>query len=406
MSEVLLNVLDSERAIHGRVHGSTADRLVASLGADPATIEDLEIAFGRFEQHVHGQSVFGGFRPGLDPEPWDAGIVYIDLAARLVAGQSTYSTFSLSGAEYWHDGEQCTDKDLPFRLADDWLLLDDVDGFELRSRQRHAARSAQQPIDERAVLYGRLPEHLVKEVWGRRNDLSSQDDDARYQFVQNVHAAWLLTPREDLRGKSPREVMIDDRHEHIDHDMQNQQMHWSFLRQPPPGIRRESMAYQFAGFGRHEIVLYYDLVRELLFECVSRMKRPAITKADLPAEAEHLQQHRQEWLNTPNYEDLSGRTPASVIDRERRRMPEAACGDEAIIDPDCPMCQMMADEEMFGPAFWCLDGSSMDDEFAFSFFRTREEWEEEKRSWEEWNREYERRRKENGEDSIEDDVPW
>jgi hypothetical protein len=32
--------------------------------------------------------------------------------------------------------------------------------------------------------------------------------------------------------------------------------------------------------------------------------------------------------------------------------------------------------EKFGPAFWHLDGCNMDYDFAFSFCRTREEWEE------------------------------
>ena len=43
---------------------------------------------------------------------------------------------------------------------------------------------------------------------------------------------------------------------------------------------------------------------------------------------------------------------------------------------------MMA--EMPGPTFWHLDGSNMDDDFAFDIYhRTREEWEEEQRDWEE-----------------------
>ena len=40
--------------------------------------------------------------------------------------------------------------------------------------------------------------------------------------------------------------------------------------------------------------------------------------------------------------------------------------------------------EMPGPVFWCLDGANMDEDFAFSFHRTYEEWEEEQRRWEEY----------------------
>ena len=49
-------------------------------------------------------------------------------------------------------------------------------------------------------------------------------------------------------------------------------------------------------------------------------------------------------------------------------------GHDAMVDPDCPSCQMLAD--MPGPTFWHLDGCNMDNEFAFDIYRrTREEWE-------------------------------
>lgn len=58
-----------------------------------------------------------------------------------------------------------------------------------------------------------------------------------------------------------------------------------------------------------------------------------------------------------------------------------------MIDPDCPCCQMIAD--LPGPSFWHLDGSGMDDEFAFDIYRhTREEWDEEQRSREDHSRRF------------------
>lgn len=58
MSEVTLNVLDASRAVHGRVHGGVADRLVAALSADPETIEELEAALARFQKPVDGRRSF------------------------------------------------------------------------------------------------------------------------------------------------------------------------------------------------------------------------------------------------------------------------------------------------------------------------------------------------------------
>ena len=79
-------------------------------------------------------------------------------------------------------------------------------------------------------------------------------------------------------------------------------------------------------------------------------------------------------------------------------------GSQLMIDEDCEVCRMMAMEaEMgFGPAFWHLDGSHMEEEFAFSSSKTVAEWEAENRRREEsyekfeleWaEREYRRRAK-------------
>jgi hypothetical protein len=75
-----------------------------------------------------------------------------------------------------------------------------------------------------------------------------------------------------------------------------------------------------------------------------------------------------------------------VIAHARARLPEGETGAAAVHDADCPCCQMLAD--LPGPFFWGLDGSHMDDEFAFSFHRTREEWEADRRKWEDFNRRF------------------
>lgn len=83
-----------------------------------------------------------------------------------------------------------------------------------------------------------------------------------------------------------------------------------------------------------------------------------------------------------------------------------------MIDEDCECCRMMAMEaEMgFGPTFWHLDTSNMEEEFAFSTCLTRQEWEAEMREREEmyrkWDREREERRAAVAHGEIEDDEPW
>ena len=385
MSELTLSISDGERSIHGCVALSDAIRIVGSLAADPETIAELELALGRFRSSAGSSGFFEPWCTGLSHDAWDAGLVFIDLPGRLIASQTSHGAFESEGAIEWHDGELTTDRLVPFHIAADWMFLDRVHGFEPLAAQRRLDRSAVVPLDERAVIYGQVADFIVREFAARQHELGRLDHNARYELAREIHTHWLLTPREDLRDHAPRDLMIDARYDHITKDLQYQAHRWSLVGEAPPGIARESMAYRFGGFGTHEFVLYYDLVREMITACINRPASNPVNESLLAAEVEHLQMMCQEWLNCPNHDDLHGRTPASVIDRERRRLPESSSAEEAIIDHDCPLCQMMADSR-FGPTFWHLDGCNMDDDFAFSLCRSRDEWAAEQREFDEVGR--------------------
>jgi hypothetical protein len=242
------------------------------------------------------------------------------------------------------------------------------------------------------VLYGKICEFLVNACSADPLSMAtSWTGEEQYRAISGIHASWLTTPRTDLNGKAPRDVLLAGR-KHVDRDKDDRAQQWSLLQQCPPGLSPESAAYRFGGFGTHEIVQYYYLVRFLLEDCwdkaSQRPGRAAGSPEALPVaeEVRRLTALCDEWLETPDYQDLHGRTPASVIARERARLPEGMTGAEAMVDHDCPMCQMMA--ELPGPMFWHLDGCNMDDDFAFSFHPTREEWEAERREWEEFNRRF------------------
>ena len=106
-----------------------------------------------------------------------------------------------------------------------------------------------------------------------------------------------------------------------------------------------------------------------------------------------LNQIKTKWLESPQPE-YGGRIPAILIDNERKRLPEAMRPRDMIIDDDCPMCQMFGDETTplgMGVGFWHLDGCNMDDDFAFSYYKTREEWEAENRRRDEFSKEFNRK---------------
>jgi hypothetical protein len=385
MSEIMLIVCDGTRAMHHTIHGSRLDYVVAALSADPETIDELAAALGRFLPAEQTREFFANGRSGIEAAPWDAGVAIVDLAARLVVVHSSYSEPGPRGAVDMPDPENDRTVAVPYHVADDWIFSQDVDSWQAVAECRRRERLATPAIDTRAVLYGQVCPFIAQECLGHCS-LASTDADAVHAAIVDIHARWLMTPRPDLAGQAPRDVLLARRN-HIMWDMQDRSEQWSLLQACPLGLPPESAAYRFGGFGTHEIVVYYDMVRFLLYDCwvhLARLRSESPALPELQAEIDRLESVRERWLQTPDYENLSGHVPATVIAHERSRLPEGVPAAEAMHDADCPCCQMLAD--MPGPMFWNLDGSHMDDEFAFSFHATRAEWDEEHREWEEFHR--------------------
>ena len=451
MSEVRLVIREADCDWSGTIHGSCADQAVAALSADPVTMEELEVATERFARRNPNHGFFANLSRGRSAEPYDAGLVVIDLVARLVVVDSTYSSPGRTGTVNYHDGRCGTNKSLRYHLADDWLFSSDGDHWMHVAEKRRRERAAKPIRDDRQVFYGRpLLEFIGRQcfaAFARRDeiaaavraaradeagdrraaqaDLSPDQADARglsdeeispsgwpdeerskspfYDSLMQIHAAWMLTPRDDLDGTCPREVALE-RHAHLMSDLDDRCQQWSLMDECPRGLEKSAHAFRFGGFGTHELVKYYDLVRSLLWSCWEQLSERAqspgvgpfpesFTVGDfLTIEIPRLEYVREELLDSPDRE-FDGRTPRSIIDRERTRLPEHVTAADAIVDPDCPCCQMMG--ELSGPTFWHLDGSSMDDEFAFDIYsRTREEWEDERQGWDEHDQRIEAERSE------------
>ncbi|MBM3240408.1 hypothetical protein FJZ31_29345 [Candidatus Poribacteria bacterium] len=379
MSEVMLNIIDANRAIHGEIHGSIADRVVAALSAEPETIEELEAAVARFDKPTGEYGLFDFFSEGICEEAWDAGIVIVDLAARVVASESTYSSFQKRGRVQYHDGSAATDVWVNYQAPDDWLFINYIDGWQALAQRRRAERTSTPPLDARKVIYGKVTEFIVNEC------LSAAASGAE-EPIADIHARWLMTPRSDLRCQTPRDVLLA-KLEFIDLDLQWRGYQWAFVGECPPGLSNESAAYRFGGFGTHENVLYYDLVRYLLEACWHRVSDEK--NIEVESEIERLERLKEDWLHTPQ-NDLHDMSPVDVIKQERMRIPVTISAEQMMLDDDFELYQML--QEDGNPTFWHLDGSHMDYDFPFSFYHTREEWEEEQRSWETSYREWEERR--------------
>lgn len=379
MSYIRTIIRDQSRTINGEVHGYFGDALVAALTAEPETVEELGSALARFVKPPSDSPPFGGFREGENYETYDAGIVVIDLAARVVVVDSSYSQPSADGSFRVQSDFVDEDFDLPYRLSDEWLFVYSISEYESVCRRRCEETEERKPFDAREVLYGKP---LLEFIAGECLAAGSSDD---AELFTKIHAKWLMTGREDLAGKTPREVLLE-KQEFIDFDLQSRELQWSFTKEAPPPLPLSSRAYRLSGFGTHECVVYYDLFRYLLHESLESLNAQGGQSADVSIEV--LAELQTMWVEEPNVE-FGARSRADIIEWERRRLPLIMSSRDIPIDEDCPLCVDLA-EDFDNPGFWHLDGCNMDEDFAFSFYKTRGEFEEAERERQEFNRKFER----------------
>lgn len=300
---------------------------------------------------------------------------------------------------------------LPIHLPPWWELHQKIGAAEV-SRRR--AESFKVPYADRDVLYGRpLLEDLASRIieialTGRTPDhktLFRGDDgdssatgspadraalQAWYELTTEVHREWLMTARDDLAGGRPRDL-LHGAHDWSDAVTEGQMRRFND-QAPLVAGPVDVEGYAQAPLGSQEMIVYFDLCRELIqagWHWIAAQKE--LKRDDRGKLTAFLQEIRDEWLELP-FE--GGASPGFIIECSRRRVPRASgvaiegmdeCEPAAHPgDCDCPICNML-DAGMFGTSCTSLDGHhlELDDEFAFSMFEKFEDWEEQSGEWRE-----------------------
>lgn len=386
MTTCRLIVQTPEGVWQGEVDSWTALVVLAALSAEPESFEELAAAVRRYQPEHRLFAQARRAAPEMDVA--DGSGCLIDLVGRTVVAGTAFELPDPRGA-YKADADEHAEG-FPIVWLDtpaDWLFRKVGDNWREVVAARAAARAAVRRLDVRAVLFGSpLLEHLAHGVLEAADD--SADEERRYERTLAVHADWLLTARADLGGRTPREVLLAER-TRIDRDLHHRSDQWGQQRHAPAALAPDSMAYRLGGFGTTEVVLYFDLVRALLAEAWELAKQQ-------PKQAvlvERLVAFRDRWLRQPCEGISMLLTPAELIDSERRRLPIASDGSHLF--DDCPICQAEAEGD-FGPSFMFFDGHhlALDDEFAFSLFATRDEWEREQEDYRRFSEEFDRKQRE------------
>jgi hypothetical protein len=393
---IALLILDHETVWFGAaVDEWDAATILACMSEDPASWSEVVLVWSRYQTAQSPEFVDAlplreiGSDDGvakLDPSsPWMA----IDLPRKRIFGGGGYEEIPRDACFGFDEGKVLTGPAirLSVHLPPWWEIFNEANPNTVLQRRTSPINI---PDPRRDVLWGKqLTEGLAKllcqvacsEPW--RRDNCETDTDARHAHTIAVHRDWLMTPRADLDGRTPRECLHGGMN-WLDLIIDGQKYGITSERGPVP-ISREMQTYKNSPMGREEICMYFDCCRELIafgWDWIVEHRAAVDAGTAKPPLVQVLAELQDTWLHLP-YE--GGSPPLASIRCERRRVPHIAGeGESHPIDCDCPICDMMADGT-FGPTFVGVDGHhlELDDEFAFSLCETREEWEAQQGEYEE-----------------------
>ncbi len=377
--------------------------LVAFASEDPSHWEDMIDCWDRYRSPVVPE--FASSLPWATVDPQEAlqaldqqpAWVMIDLRQKRVLTGGNAVEFERDDAFTMavnDQGDHCWN--VSIHLPPWWELVTNATS-EMAAAPRAVPANVRHT--NRELLYGsvflkdlatRVLDYAASEHWPEIK--AGRDEQDCYQFTVAVHRDWLMTPRADLNGGIPRDLLHGGM-TWIDHLCWAQQ-----LRIPDQGamvaLPTTHSSYETAPFGREELVMYFDLCRELIPAgwawCRQHLQdqQPRVKDEHCLQLVNFLQSVKDQWMESP-FED--GSPPRFIIECNRRRVimasqiPIIGMSEMEMHSTtgscECPICIMMAENEEFGGiggfTIMGFDGHhlELDDDFAFSLYETPDDWE-------------------------------
>lgn len=394
-----LVVLDGTRClIADAIDNDTALTIVALISDDPATWEEALSVWPRYRSPAVCE--FPSTLPLENREPAsiaatlshaDAWVVIDFNHRRILAGGSFPElkrdiAFKISDDE--NNERACS---VSIHLPPWWELHENA---AITSVNQPRVSPITKPLVSREILYG---EPFLVDIASRIIEIATSDARKKCRkFLGKrtvapvtiaAHRDWLMTPREDLDGRMPRQLL------HVAMGWADSVVCGQRLRcedgVPLVAVPDDWEGFDTAPMGSQEVCMYFDLCRDLIesgWHWCQTHERLLTTEAKDSLQNQlvrFLRDAKTDWLKKPSDD---GTPPNFIIECDRRRVPwgsglpiegiDAVPSKQHILDCDCPICAMMADG-MFGIGFTSISGYHLesDGEFAFSLCETREEWE-------------------------------
>jgi hypothetical protein len=379
-------------AVHflGPLNDVDAMALLGCMAEDPATWNDVALVWPRYVYHADNTE-FADSLPmretsiesAIDDLQASPAWFVADMTGRRVFAGGKFPRLRLRGTASNHDEDGPVETTIV--LPPWWELRQSADAVEIMQPRNEPLAI---PRPNRDVIWGSAMTDFMAtrmlEILHSGSEWIDYDGEDRpcgkREHTLTVHRDWLMSPRSDLNDKTPRDC-IHGGINWISSLAEGQEFRVHEGNEPVP-VSTELSTFEYAAFGRHEMVMYFDACRDTIglgwLWLIERQDR--LNNAQLIHEFPVVMQDLlKAWLASP-FE--GGPTAESIIQSDRLRVPLYSTGASHIIDCDCPICEMMA-SDMFGPSFRSYDGYmlEMDNDFAFSMFDTLEEWEQEQRDY-------------------------
>ena len=401
-----LVVRDSSRClIARRLDQNFTLTLVALVSEDPSNWDEAMSAWPRYRSQAVCESASELPLEAVSPDEAmeclavsDSWIVIDYQTKRIFHGGSFEPIGSNAAFDMVSDTQGQKVTPVCIHLPPWWELHEGVSLVAVTEPRRHPI---QRPVVDREILYGDafmrdIALGSLEAIADFRQDKTAFDRMDTHAWIVRLHREWLMTPREDLGGKTPRELLHGAIHwsDRVTEGQQIRYCEGSNLIALP----KDWSGYATAPMGSQEMCMYFDFCRAMIRSawdwCLANEQQVAIEDRDvvLSRLIQSLRQTKQTWLSNP-FE--GGPNPELIIECDRRRVPIAdgvmiegvnqVPRDSHKLDCNCPICAMIADG-LFGTSFIRLGGYHLefDDEFAFSMTQTWEEWESEHRLYDEF----------------------
>jgi|GEM_PF-3088901 len=119
MSVLRMIIADDRHYVSGEPHGSDAMRVYAACSRNPKSLEELDRLLPEFDCDNDWRA-FSSWNDGIELEPFDAGLIIVDLAKKWIYAQDSYFGAHRRGSYQPRDEE---DRTIEYEFSKEWQFV-------------------------------------------------------------------------------------------------------------------------------------------------------------------------------------------------------------------------------------------------------------------------------------------